>query len=189
MLKTMRPIVLAFGLSLFCFASVEAADPAQPAPAAAPAPAAEPALPERVAKALGENVAICTSAGGTAGTQTAIKRADFNGDGNDDFVFDVGSIQCEGAASIYGDREKLVQVFIADGAGGATSGYRGLVYGVKLEGTGKDAKVWVTMAGKGCGKEPAKSFSEESFCNRQIVWNAETKKIEIAPVSAAQMIE
>lgn len=33
-----------------------------------------------------------------------MKRVDLNGDGQDDFVLDVGSVNCDGAASVYGDR-------------------------------------------------------------------------------------
>ena len=76
-----------------------------------------PPLPAVVAKAVKETAAVCTEVGGKADTTNAIKRADLNGDGIEDYVLDVGSVNCDGAASIYGDREKGVLVYVGDGKG------------------------------------------------------------------------
>ena len=62
--------------------------------------------PAPVASALREFTGICTEVGGKALTTDAIKRADLSGDGNEDYILDVGSVHCDGAASVYGDREK-----------------------------------------------------------------------------------
>jgi hypothetical protein len=170
----MQKLVVVLGLSLLCGpASASADDAAFPAP---------------VAKALGELTKTCTDAGGKPSTKAAVRQTDLNGDGRTDFVLDVGSFQCQGAAAIFGDREKPVQVFLADDAGGAELAYSGLAYSVKLEGTGPQAKPWVLLTGEGCGKPKARWANEESYCDRPLVWNDETKKVELAPLSAAKPV-
>jgi hypothetical protein len=151
--------------------------------------AALPPLPAVVAKTLKETAAICTEVGGKPNTSQAIKRADLNGDGIEDYVLDVGSVGCEGAASVYGDREKGVLVYVGDGKGGATEAFNGMSYGITLEGTGTAAKLWLTVSGAGCGKPPAKDFASESFCERALAWNAKTRKFDFAPVSTVKMIQ
>jgi hypothetical protein len=149
------------------------------------APAAEPSLPAAVAKDLKSVADVCTEAGGKAKTADAVKRVDLNGDGKEDFVIDVGSVNCDGAASIYGDREKGVLVYVGDGAGGATQAFNDSAYGTKIEG----GKLWLSVAGQQCGKKPAKTFAEENFCERPIAWNAKAKKFDYAPVSTVKMIQ
>lgn len=58
--------------------------------------AAEATLPAAVAAALKSASGICSEAGGKPLTADAVKRADLNRDGKDDFVLDVGSIHCDG---------------------------------------------------------------------------------------------
>lgn len=142
-------------------------------------------LPATVAKDLKAVTDICTEVGGKPNTNDAVKRVDLNGDGKEDFILDVGSVNCDGAASIYGDREKGVTVYAGDGAGGATTAFSGSVYGTMLEGT----KLWLTVSGQECGKKPAKTFAEEKFCERPLVWSDKTKKFDWAPVSAVKMMQ
>jgi hypothetical protein len=56
-----------------------------------------PRLPAVVAADLKGIAAECTGAGGKALKNDAVKRADLNGDGREDCVLDVGSINCDGA--------------------------------------------------------------------------------------------
>ena len=151
------------------------------------APAPQP--PAAVAKALKEWNTMCTEAGGKARTDDAVKRLDLNGDGKEDYVLDVGSIHCEGAASIYGDREKAVYVFAGDGKGGAKEPFSASVYGARLEGTGPGAKLWLTVTAEQCGKPPAKDFASENFCDRPVAWNSAKQAFEFAPVSTVKMIQ
>jgi hypothetical protein len=160
-------------------------------PVVAPSPggAADAKLPAIVAKALQEIAALCTEVGGKPSTAKAVTRVDLNADGKEDFVLDVGQVNCDGAASIYGDREKRVVVYVGDGAGGAVDAFSDSVFGVKVEGTGPAAKLWVTTSGSGCGKPPAPDFAHENFCDRALVWNAATKKFDYAPVATVRMIQ
>jgi hypothetical protein len=157
---------------------------------AAPEPvAAQEELPAPVAADVKSNEALCRDAGGTPNARDAVKRADLNGDGKPDFVFLNGWIDCAGAASIYGDREKALTVYAGDGAGGAVSAFSDMVFDAKIEGAGAASKLWLTVMGAGCGKPPAASFAEENFCDRPLLWNAKTRKFEYAPVSTVRMIE
>lgn len=151
--------------------------------------AAQEKLPASVAADLKSNADLCREMGSTANTANAVKSADLNGDGKPDFVFLNGWIHCPGAASLYGDREKVVVVYAGDGAGGAVSAFTDMVFDAKLEGTGAATKLWLTTSGGGCGKPPAPDFASESFCDRALVWNAKTRKFEYAPVSTVRMIE
>jgi hypothetical protein len=151
--------------------------------------AAAPPLPAVVAKAAKETAAICSEVGGKADTSNAVKRADLNGDGIEDYVLDVGAVNCDGAASIYGDREKGVIVYVGDGKGGATEAFNDMSYGMTIEGAGPAAKLWLTVSGQSCGKPPAKDFASENFCDRSLVWNAKTRKFDYAPVSTVKMIQ
>ncbi len=151
--------------------------------------AASPQLPALVAKAVKETAAMCTEVGGKADVSQAIHRMDLNGDGIEDYVFDVRGINCEGAASIYGDREMGVTVFVADGKGGARETFNDSVFGMSVQGTGAAAKLWLTVMGPACGKKPARDFASEQFCDRSIVWNAKTQKFDWAPVSTVKMIQ
>jgi hypothetical protein len=155
----------------------------------ATASAAGPKLPAAVANDLQTIAADCTGVGGKALTQDAVKRVDLNGDGKEDYVLDVGSIICDGAASAYGDRAKGITVYAGDGAGGAKSAFSGWVYGARIEGNGPQARLWLTVSGAECGKKPAPTFASESFCERPIAWNAAVRKFEFALVSTVKMIE
>ncbi len=151
--------------------------------------AAAPKLPAAVAADLKSVAEECSSVGGKPKIDDAVKVVDLNGDGKEDYVLDVGSIQCEGAASAYGDRAKMVSVYAGDGAGGAKKSFSEWVYSASIEGSGASAKLWLTVSGQQCGKPPARDFASEAFCNRSVVWNAKAQKFEFAPVSTVRMIE
>jgi hypothetical protein len=153
-------------------------------------PPAKPAkLPAAVAAGLKSVEDTCREVGGKPRTADAVKRADLNGDGKEDYVLYLGWVDCDGAASIYGDREKGVAVYVGDGAGGAVDAFSDSVFDAKIEGAGADAKVWLNVSGGQCGKPPARDFASENFCDRALVWNAKAKKFDYAPVSTIRMIQ
>lgn len=146
-------------------------------------------LPPVAAKALQEIAAVCTESGGKARTDDAVKRVDLNGDGHEDYVLDVGSVVCDGAASVYGDRAKGVLVYAGDGKGGGQQVFNDMTYGTRIEGTGPAARLWLTVSGGACGKPQAADFASESFCERPIAWNAKKQAFDYAPLSTVKMIE
>ena len=157
--------------------------------AAACARTSRDALPPPVANAVAALATECGRVDGIPHTDGAVKRSDLTGDGVKDFVLYAGWIDCENAASIYGDREKGVSIYAIDAAGTAVAVFNDSVYDVMIRVNGGKSQVWVTMAAERCGRPKAASFSEESFCERAIVWNAAVRRFEYAPVSAVRMIE
>ena len=152
--------------------------------------AAEPdRLPAAVAADLKAVADECSGVGGRPITKDAARRVDLTGDGRDDFVLYNGWITCENAASVYGDRHKRLAVYAADTQGGAAIAYEDWVYDARVEGSGREASLWLTTSGEGCGRKPVASFANEAFCDRAIVWNGATKKFAYAPVSTVRMIE
>jgi hypothetical protein len=151
--------------------------------------AATTPLPKSVQTALDQVAAVCSESEGKPIMKDAIKRADLNADGHEDYVLDVGSVVCDGAASIYGDREKGVMVFVGDGKGGAVEAFNGSSFAIRLDGAGSAAKLWLSVMGADCGKQPAATFAEESFCERPLKWNAGARKFEFAPVSTVKTIQ
>lgn len=149
----------------------------------------EAALPAAVATALEAWADECAGVDGKPETANAVKRIDLNGDGREDFVLFTGWIHCVGAASIYGDREKSLTVFVEDDQGGVQPAFSDWVYDVTIEGTGTDRKLWLSTIAERCGKPPAKDFASENFCDRAIIWRAEKKAFEYAPVSTVRMSE
>jgi hypothetical protein len=168
------------------FSIAATATHAAPSPDKPPAPTRLPAVVAASVKSLDDT---CREVGGKPLNGDVVKRVDLNGDGKVDFVVDAGSANCDGAASIYGDREKYVAIYVGDGAGGATEAFSDSVYGVTIEGTGPAAKLWLTVSAQGCGRKPAADFASGNFCDRALVWDAKTRKFGYAPVSTVRMIQ
>lgn len=172
-MRTVSAIAATFGSAILCTTAL----------------AAPPKLPATVAADLKEVAAECTGVGGRPVTDQAVRQADLNGDGKGDFVLFFGWINCEGAASVYGDRAKGVYVYAGDGSGGAQRAFQESAYDVQVEGTGPAAKVWLTVSGGLCGQKQAATFAEEKFCDRPLAWNGSARKFDFAPVSSARMIQ
>ena len=146
-------------------------------------------LPTGVAASVKSRGDTCREVGGTPRTGDVVKHVDLNADGKEDFVVDVGSANCDGAASIYGDREKGVAVYVGDGMGGATEAFSDSVYGATIEGQGSAARLWLAVSAQRCGEKPAVDFATANFCDRVLVWNAQTKQFDYAPVSTVRMLQ
>jgi hypothetical protein len=147
------------------------------------------ALPAAVEKGLKSVADLCSEVGGRPMTDKAVTRVDLTSDGKEDYVLDVAAVNCAGAPGVYGDREKGVTVYVADGTGGAREAFSDSVFGVKIDGAAPAAKLWLTVAGPHCGKKPAADFASESFCERALTWNAKTGTFDYAPVSTVRMIQ
>ncbi|MGD9597270.1 MAG: hypothetical protein AB7G76_02735 [Steroidobacteraceae bacterium] len=164
----------------------EAAAPATAPTSAAASTAAK--LPTEVEGALAARVEECTGVGGIPHTDKAVQHADLNGDGHEDYVLFAGWIDCENAASVYGDRAKPVTILVGDDKGGARVALENYVYDVRIEATGAGAKAWLTVSGENCGRPPAPDFASEAFCERPIAWNAGAGRFDFAPVSTVRII-
>lgn len=146
-------------------------------------------LPATVATALASIATECSAVGGTPHTERAVQRADLNADGREDYVLFTGWIDCENAASIYGDRAKSLALFTGDGQADAAETFADWTYDAVIEGDGTAARLWLTVTGEQCGRPPARDFASEAFCERAIEWNPVTGRFDYAPVGTVRMIE
>jgi hypothetical protein len=153
------------------------------------AAAAEPKLPAPVSAWLKGAADLCREVEGKPSLTDAVKRADLNGDGVEDYVVTVEGIRCEGAASIYGDREKAMAVFVGDDKGGATQAFSDSAFGLEVKPDGARSKLWLTVMGQQCGRKPAKDFASEAFCERPLLWDPARRMFDCAPVSQVRMLQ
>ncbi len=146
-------------------------------------------LPAAVNAELNGYMQVCREAGGKPDAARAVTTLDFTGDGIADFLLDVGSLDCQDAWSVFGDRQKPVSVFVGDGRGGAKQAFADTTYGVSIGRQGAATRLWITVAGQDCGKPAARDFASENFCQRSLVWKAALQRFDLAPVANARMIE
>jgi len=146
-------------------------------------------LPATVVEAVALLAEICTASDGKPRADEAVKRVDLNGDAVDDFVLYAGWMVCEGAWSVYGDREKVLTVYTGDGRGAAPEVFAGSVYDAAIETTAAGAALWLSVSAEACGRPRAETFAEETFCDRAIVWNAATRRFDFAPLETIRLIE
>lgn len=150
--------------------------------------AATATLPAAVDVELKAIADVCREVGGKPDVSGATLRADLTADGTLDYVVDVGAARCEGAASIYGDREKGVSIFVTDAKGKAFKAFSDSSFSVRLETAGKASKLWLTVMGRSCGKAPARDFASEHFCERALRWNAKARTFDYAPISTVRQL-
>lgn len=146
-------------------------------------------LPHPVSAALTAQLDLCREVGGAANAGSALGRADLNTDGMDDFVLFTGWIRCENAWSVYGDRLKGVQIFVADSRGNALEAFTGSAYDVRIETTADGTRLWLTLSDLDCGRSRTASFAEAVFCERPLVWDAVGGRFDYAPLGSMRLIE
>ena len=146
-------------------------------------------LPPTVVEAVATLAEVCTASEGKPRSDDAVRTVDLNGDAVDDFVVYAGWMVCEGAWSVYGDREKTITVYAGDGRGGAPEAFAGSVFDAAIETTERGAALWLGVMAEDCGRPHAETFAEETFCDRAIVWNATTRRFELAPLATIRLIE
>jgi hypothetical protein len=152
------------------------------------APVRTAALPTAVRQSIAEMNAICRDASGTPGrSPELIKIADLNGDGMNDYVVDMGSFNCEGAASVMvnGQSGANVTVFVGGPNNTAAKAWTDSVYGNRIDRTGARPRLYVDVAAISCGQRNAANlaFAAWQFCSRPLNWNATKKAFEFAPMA------
>ena len=145
-------------------------------------------LPAPVATTLAGWADECRAANGTPRIDDAVKRSDLNGDSREDYVVFMGWLACDNAPSVFGDREKTLMVFAGDESGGARPAFDEQAYDARIEERGTASVLWLTSSAAECGRAPAPSFAEETFCDRTVVWTP-SGRFEFSPVETARLIE
>ncbi len=163
------------GILLFtCMFAIAAGPPAKPLPAA-------------VSAYIADVDAECRQGGGMPGQhgENMVQRGDFNADGNDDFVVNIGNYDCSGAEGLLqnGWMGHTIAVF-ADGRSKAWegSGYRATVRGRQL---------FIDTAGIYCGQYPlqTRAISDAKHCSRPLAWDSKARKFAWGSLSKARSID
>lgn len=144
------------------------------------------AAPAAAIAALDALARECRDAGGSPHTADALWSADLDADGRDEHVLFVGWIQCENAASLYGDREKYLAVFNDSDIAPV---FEDAVFDIKIERADDRAELWLTVMAEACGYPRASTFVEEHFCERAIVRDTATRRFGYAPLETIRPIE
>jgi len=142
-------------------------------------------LPASVDSELQELARFCRLLGGRPhGFQQAVERADLNGDGITDYVLDDSELQCYGASGsvgMFGNRNGGgVTVFLGRADGKAEKVFYYSAFGAKIDYVGKQAKLYLGMAGTYCGQTP-ESEKRDGYekCSRPLKWNDKSRRFQI----------
>ena len=161
--------------------------------AAAPAAGAPAPLPAPVRAHLAALDADCRSYGGRPGPMPKlVQSADLTGDGLADYVIDLNTYNCDGAASAMGAGQSgaAMAVFVGGPGGSARNAYQSTTYGANLVTAGGKARLWIDTGGAECGQRGANiPFSAWKFCSRPLNWIPAKATFAYAPLSEAKMIQ
>ena len=151
---------------------------AQPGPAGRP-----PVAITRDILALG---VACREAGGRPGRSPGmIQITDLTGDGVPDYVLDMNTYVCDGAASplAAGRSPAAISIYVGSADNTARKVFSGRAYGAKVGGAPRQ-RVWLDLQGVDCGQQEASSLSMASqlACSRPLNWNPGTGAFTYAPV-------
>ena len=109
---------------------------------------------------------------------------DVNGDGITDYVLDDSELQCYGASGsvgMFGNRNGGgVTVFLGRADGKAEKVFYYSAFGAKIDYVGKQAKLYLGMAGTYCGQTP-ESEKRDGYekCSRPLKWNDKSRRFQI----------
>lgn len=156
---------------------------------AQPAPAGY--APVALTKDVLDLGASCRDFGGKPGKSPGlIQQADLTGDGLTDFVLDLNSYNCEGAASAMdaGQGGAVVSIYVGGPGNTARKVWEGLAFQAKVERTAGRARVWLAIQGRDCGQRNAAraAMADQIGCNRPLNWSASKATFAYAPLAEAK---
>ena len=134
--------------------------------------------------------ATCRESGGKPGKSPGMLQiADLTGDGLLDYVLDLNTYNCEGAASALGAVRTgaTVMIYIGAPGGGARKVFDGAAFGAKVRGAPRQ-RVWLDLQGMDCGQQDAASLSmaAQKACSRPLNWNPARGDFAYAPLREAR---
>jgi hypothetical protein len=105
------------------------------------------------------------------------------------WVIDEGKYQCDGAAGVFsGSGGAQVVVFARLNDGSVKQVFEHGAYGVSLKRVGTSAELWLRVGGRLCGQAGNPTHAEAMACERPLIWNGATQKMDFAPVSKVRPI-
>lgn len=151
-------------------------------------PSARP--PAAIAKDILDLGTACREAGGKPGRSPGmIQIADLTGDGLPDFVLDLNTYNCEGAASAVGAGQSGATISIYVGGPGATARkvFDTAAFSAKVRGAPRQ-RVWLDVQGADCGQADAASVATANLkaCSRPLNWSPARGTFAYAPLREAR---
>ncbi|WP_189485849.1 hypothetical protein [Asticcacaulis endophyticus] len=133
---------------------------------------------------------MCAEVGGRfLDPASAMRVADFNGDGRADYGVYQGELICDGAASLYGGNAGSPLTVFVSGPAGYKEAWGGYVYAANLDKSAASAKLWVDVAGANCGSTAKRSFATEVFCSRGLMWVPAKAKLDFEPLAKMRKMQ
>lgn len=137
-----------------------------------PAAAAAAPLPAPIAKMLAEMATQCKDATGQRGNiGQAITRADLNGDGLQDYIFQYAGYDCPGAVSLFAGTAAAgnpLSLYLADKSGGARQVWSDGVGDWSVKPRAGKPTLFVQVI---CGNNANKPVAEWSWCEKRLLPN------------------
>lgn len=143
--------------------------------------------PAAVDARIAELAKECHGFGKFVASPGFVTAVDLTGDGVPDYILDEGQIGCEHAASMFqGSLGFSVEIFAGSANGGAAEAFSHGVGALHLDKDSNPATLYLMVGGRLCGQHVTSdtSFSNMENCWRPVRWNAATRKMELAPLSA-----
>ena len=137
---------------------------------------------------LNELRQTCRESGGQVKPAAALlRRADLDGDGQDDYLIDTEHLNC--SVDLWGSGGTSLTVFVARGAAQVLPPFEQSNGGVRIDRSRKPAKVQVLVGGPLCGQRTGQlSRAEYMNCWRPVVWDARSAQVKLAPISQIQRV-
>lgn len=143
------------------------------------------ALPHPVTAYVNDTKATCTQFGGKPTSGPNVEHGKLV-TGPEFWAIDQNSITCEGAWSAFGGPHgSEVAVFLALPDGKFKQSTIQGAYGVKVEDVGRASKLWISVAGRNCGQKGEFVTATQIACDRDLIWDATSQKLDFAPLSQA----
>jgi hypothetical protein len=109
------------------------------------------------------------------------------GGGVEFWALDEGRYQCDGAASAFsGTGGAQVYVFVRLNDGRVKQVLMQGAYGMKLKSVGSSSELLLRVAGGLCGQARNPTHADAVACERPLIWNKATQKMDFVPLSKAK---
>ena len=168
--------------------------------AAIPARASSASLPEIVVAHIADMDKTCKDVGGMPAPSMAfeggpsearpanlVERGVLAGSAVEFWALDEGRYQCDGAASAFsGTGGAQVYVFVRLNDGRVKQVLMQGAYGMKLKRIGSSSELLLRVAGGLCGQVGNPTHADAIACERPLIWDKATQKMDFAPFGKAR---
>lgn len=148
-------------------------------------PSRQVELPRLVAAYVKDIVETCTAVGGKPVAGPKIEH-DRLVSGPEFWSVSDATLTCEGALSIFsGPHGSDVAAFVALPDGNLKRFTIQGTFGMRTEDVANSSKLWLAVSGANCGQKGDVATALQIACERDLVWDRTTQKLDFAPLSRA----